>query len=523
MVNSYWSLIPPLVAIIMVLLTRRVLVSLGAGIVAAALFIASFQLGESAKLIGNGFKGVFVEDGGLNTGNVFILIFILMLGILTALVNMMGGTRAFGDYMIKHVKTRAGAQIMTMIFGVILFIDDYFNSLTVGQIAMPVTDKHKVSRAKLSYIVDSTSAPICVVTPISSWGAYIIGILGTIMATHSIVEYSAFVAFIKLIPLNFYAWSALGVILVIILRKAEFGPMKKHEEHAQKTGEVLLENKPEEKKEEEELPVSGAGTLLDLVLPIAVLLFATIGAIIWTGYNAAEGDKAIMDIFGEADVSLSLLIGGAISLIVTFIMFSRHMLRDKLTGKSFSSGVFSGIMSMLPVFFILIFAWVIVDLIETLETGTFIGDIVQNSNISLAYLPVIVFAMAGFIAFATGSSWGSFGLLLPIAGQIAASTDINLLLPVLGAVLAGSVFGDHASPISDTTILSAAGSKVSVVDHVTTQLPYALTAALISGLSYLVLGLTGNIWIGIASLVILLIALFFIIPKSKIPEETTGV
>src|SRR5699024_4517603 len=363
--NSFWSLIPPILAIIMVLMTRRVLFSLGVGIAASALFIANFNLGETIYLIWEGVKGVFVDEGALNSGNIFILIFILILGVLTSLINIMGGTRAFGDFMIKRVQTRVGAQIMTMIFVIIIFIDDYFNSLTVGQVAMPITDKHKISRAKLSYIVDSTSAPVSVIAPISSWGAYIIGILGTVLATHNITEYNGFSAFIEIIPMNFYVWAALGVILVIALCKTDFGPMKKHEERAQKTGKVLMEDNSVEDEAEKNLPVSKAGTLIDLILPIAVLLVATIAVIFWTGINALEGeDKALMDIFGEADVNYSLLVGGAISLIVVFLMFIKHIIRDKLTGRSFVSGFVAGIKSMLPAFFILIFAWTIVDLIE---------------------------------------------------------------------------------------------------------------------------------------------------------------
>src|SRR5699024_1648943 len=308
--------------------------------------------------------------------------------------------------------------------------------------------------------------------------------------------------------------------LVIALCKTDFGPMKKHEERAQKTGKVLMEDNSVEDEAEKNLPVSKAGTLIDLILPIAVLLVATIAVIFWTGINALEGeDKALMDIFGEADVNYSLLVGGAISLIVVFLMFIKHIIRDKLTGRSFVSGFVAGIKSMLPAFFILIFAWTIVDLIELLGTGNYLGGLVESSNLSLTLLPMIVFTMAGFIALATGSSWGSFGLLLPIAGQIAASTDIDLMLPMLAAVLAGSVFGDHCSPISDTTILSAAGSKVSVVDHVTTQIPYAFVAALISAVGYLILGLTASVWIGLVGVIILLVALFFILQRTKIPEE----
>lgn len=512
--NTIWSLVPPLLAIIMVLLTKRVILSLGVGIIAAAFFTANFHLGESLLLVWEAFKGVFVEDGAVNTWNVYILLFVLMLGILTAFVSMMGGTKAFGDWMIQRVKTRAGAQIMTMILGIIVFVDDYFNSLTVGQVAKPVTDKHRVSRAKLAYIVDSTSAPICVIAPVSSWGAYIIGILGTVLAAQSVTAYTAFGAFIEMIPMNYYVWAALGMVLVIAIKQADFGPMKVHEDRAIQTGEVLDPENKEKVDAESNLPVSEKGKVTDLIVPIAVLFIATLGFIYWTGLAAVEGEQSLITIFGEADVSKSLLYGGIIGLLVTFILFLRHMLKGKLTTKNFGLGLVEGTKSMLPGFTILIFAWAIVFLIGELKTGEYLAGIVQASNLSLSLLPVIVFIMAGFIAFSTGTSWGAFGILLPIAGQIAGATDIELLLPMLAAVLAGAVFGDHCSPISDTTILSSTGASCHHIDHVTTQLPYAIVAAVIAGLGYLVLGISSSVWLGLATVLISLIVLFGVLKKS---------
>ena len=517
MENTIWSLVPPLLAIIMVLLTKRVLVSLGVGIIAAAFFIASFNVVDSLALIWESFKGVFVEDGALNTWNVYILMFVLMLGILTAFVSMMGGTKAFGDWMIRRVRTRAGAQIMTMVLGIIVFVDDYFNSLTVGQVCKPVTDKHRVSRTKLAYIVDSTSAPICVIAPVSSWGAYIIGILGTILVTQNVTDYTAFGAFLQIIPMNYYVWAALGVVLVIALKQADFGPMKVHEDRAIQTGEVTDPDHKEKLDSDSDLPVSDIGRISELVIPIAVLFIATLGFMYWTGYQA--GERTLINIFGEADVAKSLLYGGIIGLIVTFLFFSRHIKSGKLSGKHFGIGLVEGTKSMLPGFTILIFAWAIVFLIGELKTGEYLASIVQSANLSLSLLPVIVFLMAGFIAFATGTSWGSFGILLPIAGQIAGATDINLLLPVLAAVLAGAVFGDHCSPISDTTILSSTGSSCHHIDHVTTQLPYALLAALITGISYLVLGISGSVWLGLLTVAVCLIVLYFILTKPKEIEQ----
>ncbi|WP_164670061.1 Na+/H+ antiporter NhaC family protein [Virgibacillus doumboii] len=513
MENTFWSLVPPLLAIIMVLITKRVLLSLGIGIVAAAFFIASFNVTESLGLIWESFKGTFVADGALNTWNVFILLFVLMLGIITAFVSMMGGTKAFGDWMVRRVKTRAGAQIMTMVLGVIVFVDDYFNSLTVGQVAKPVTDKHRVSRSKLAYIVDSTAAPVCVIAPVSSWGAYIIGIIGTIFATQGITDSSAFSAFLQMIPMNFYVWAAIGVVLVIAVRQVDFGPMKIHEQRAMKTGEVLDPENKENVDPESKLPSSDAGKVSDLVLPIAILFIATIGAMYLSGLGAVEGDASLVDIFGSAAVAESLLYGGLIGLAATFLFFFRHMAKGKLTGSHFGLGIVEGAKSMMPAFGILIFAWSIVFLIGELKTGEYLAGIVESSNLSLALLPVIVFFIAGFIAFATGTSWGSFGILLPIAGQIAAATDINLIMPMLAAVLAGAVFGDHCSPISDTTILSSTGSSCHHIDHVTTQLPYAITAAIIAGLGYVVLGISGSVLLGLATVIVGLVVFFSVLKK----------
>ncbi|MEN1969254.1 Na+/H+ antiporter NhaC family protein [Lentibacillus sp. N15] len=519
MVNSAWSLIPPILAIVMVLLTKRVLLSLGVGIVAAAFFIKSFHVVASIGLIWESFKGVFVEEGSLNTWNIYILLFVLMLGILTAFVSMMGGTKAFGDWMIKRVKTRAGAQMMTAVLGIIVFVDDYFNSLTVGQVAKPVTDKHRISRAKLAYIVDSTSAPVCVIAPVSSWGAYIIGILGTVLAAQSITGHTALGAFLKIIPMNYYVWSALGMVFIIALSRMEFGPMRVHEERAIRIGEVLDPEKKEQVDTTSQLPVSDLGKVRDLLIPIVALFIATIISMYVNGLEAVEGEKTFINIFGSADASEALLYGGLIGIAITFILFLRHIAKGKLSSKHIGIGLYEGAKSMIPGFTILIFAWAIVFLIDELGTGKYLAGVVNHAHISPAFLPFILFIIAGFIAFATGTSWGSFGILLPIAGHIAAATDIDLILPMLAAVLAGAVFGDHCSPISDTTILSSTGSSCHHIDHVTTQIPYALVAAGIAGIGYIVLGVVGNAWLGLLSVIICLGLLFVFINRSKSAEN----
>lgn len=512
MIESVWSIIPPILAIIMVLLTRKVLLSLGIGIITSALFIQNFNIKDSFLSVWNAFKSVFIEDGGLNTWNIYIIIFILFLGIITRFVAMMGGTQAFGDWMITRVKTRFGAQLMTFVLGIALFIDDYFNSLTVGQIARPITDKHKISRAKLAYIVDSTAAPVCVIAPVSSWGAYIIGLIASVFATHQIIDYTALSAFLYMIPMNFYVWSALGVVLVIAWKQSDFGLMKKHEEYAIETNNVVYSQKKGSNDEREE-KISSLGKISDLLVPIIILFIATIGFIYWSGLKNTESDSSLIEVFGEADVSLALLLGGLTALIITFIFFIRHITKKELSGKDFMQGVVQGSQSMIGAIFILIFAWAISDLIDELGTGVYLAEVIKNSSLPFALLPFILFIMAGFIAFSTGTSWGSFALLLPIAGQIAAATNIELILPMLAAVLAGAVFGDHCSPISDTTILSATGSSCHHIDHVMTQLPYAIVAALIAGCGYLILGFTQNVWLGLLAVIIGLVILAFFLPK----------
>ncbi|MDC3412120.1 Na+/H+ antiporter NhaC family protein [Terrihalobacillus insolitus] len=519
MENTIFSLIPPLLAIFMVLWTKRVLLSLIVGIVAGAILLANFQIWETILITWEAFIGVFIADGAINTWNVYILLFPLMLGVITAFMSMMGGTRAFGEWMVTRVKTRAGVQIMTMILGVIIFIDDYFNSLAVGQVARPIADRHRVSRAKLAYIVDSTAAPVCVVSPVSSWGAYIIGLLGTILAAEGVTEYNAFGAFIQMIPMNLYVFAALGVVLVIALKGVDFGPMKVHENRARETGEVLNPEHKEQIDTESKLPVSHRGTVKDLLLPIVVLFLATVGAMMWTGLKAIDGETTLINIFGSADVSLSLVYGGLAGLIMTFILYFAQVSKTgKLDTNQVVIGLKEGIKSMLPSVYILILAWTIVTLIGQLGTGTYLAGIVEQTNLSVGLLPAILFLIAGFMAFSTGTSWGSFGILLPIAGQIASATDISLILPMMAAVLAGSVFGDHCSPISDTTILSSTGSSCHHIDHVVTQIPYALVAAVISALGYIILGTTNSTVLGFAFVLASLLAFYFLL-KNNVAVE----
>ncbi|WP_026672003.1 Na+/H+ antiporter NhaC family protein [Alkalihalobacterium bogoriense] len=518
MEGTIYSLIPPVVAIVMVLLTRKVLLSLGVGIISAALLLEQFSPIESLQTLVNSFYTIFVSDGAINTWNVYILLFLLLLGMITAFITVIGGSRAFGEWALRRVKTRVGAQIVTAILGVIIFIDDYFNALAVGQVSRPLTDRHNVSRAKLAYIIDSTSAPICVVSPISSWGAYIIGIIGTILTYHHISDYSSFTAFIQMIPMNYYVILSILFVFVTATCNINIGPMKKHELRAIQTGQTFSTERgkvPGELKED--LPVSQTGSVLGLIVPIMTLIVATVTSMIYLGYQESGSGATILDVFANTDPAAALLYGGIVTVVITFLFFVYEVsVKKALPFQVSSKASWQGIQSMLPAIYILILAWMIVDLIDQLETGTFLASIIEQSNFSVALLPVILFILAGIMAFSTGTSWGTFGLMLPIAGQIMVIVEPSLLLPSLAAVLAGAVFGDHCSPISDTTILSSTGAGCHHIDHVVTQLPYAIIAAILSSVGYIVLGVTGSVWFGlIISLLLFGLIIGFLIRYSK--------
>lgn len=513
MESTIYSLIPPIVALVMVLVTRRVLLSLGIGSLTAAILLADFQFGETVSIIWESVKGLFIEDGAINSWNVNIILFLLLLGCITAFVSISGGSRAFGEWALKRVKTRTGAQLTAACLGIIIFIDDYFNSLAVGQISRPLTDRNGVSRAKLAYIIDSTAAPICVISPISSWGAYIIALLVPILGANTL-ELSGFSAFVQMIPMNFYVLAALLFVFISSWKNINFGKMKVHEDRAQLEGIVASPDKQAPGELSSSLPVSEKGSIYDLIIPIISLIIGTVSAMLWTGSQATEGEVTILKMFENTDVASSLVIGGLFGFVVTLALFLRQVYVKKAVDRSLlATGLVEGIRSMIPAVLILLFAWVICDLIGALETGSYLAGIVQKINIDIAFLPVIFFVLAGVMALSTGTSWGSFGILLPIAGEIVATVDTSMLLPSLAAVLAGAVFGDHCSPISDTTILSSTGAGCNHIDHVLTQLPYALTSAVIAAVGFLVLGLTGSTLISFILVVALCIVVLFSLKK----------
>ncbi|CDQ39186.1 Na+/H+ antiporter NhaC family protein [Virgibacillus salexigens] len=490
MEGTIFSLIPAVLMLVLVLLTRNVLLSLGTGIVVGALLIHDFAIWDSLKEIGNNLYTIFVTDGAPNTGNLLLLGFLLLLGMMTAFLQASGGSRAFGEWMIKRVKTRVGAQAMSAVLGIIIFIDDYFNSLAVGQIARPLTDRHRISRAKLAYIIDSTSAPVTVISPISSWGAYIIGIIGGLLAANGITSMEPLEAFIKMIPFNLYALGAILLVFLVAYLKMDIGPMRKHEKRAVKTGALIdpeQDNVPGDLSDTFEAHQSGK--IYHLLVPIGVLIAATIISMLITGANASEGDISILTIFANTNVNLSLFIGGLTAVLTAYIF---HAVQGKPKNNA-EKIIVEGIKTMLPAIYILLLAWMIGSIIGTLKTGEYLAQIVNNSSISPSLLPFLFFIIAGFMALATGTSWGTFGIMLPIAAEVTVITDIDMLLPSMAAVLAGSVFGDHCTPISDTTILSSTGAGSNHIDHVLTQLPYAILAAVSAAVGYLLIGFTNQV------------------------------
>ncbi|SIT91888.1 Na+/H+ antiporter NhaC family protein [Edaphobacillus lindanitolerans] len=513
MSGTIFSILPPLIAIVMVLITKRVLVSLGAGIVAGALIAASFNPGGSLSTLWKAFTVSF-WDGGLNTYNIFIMLFVLLLGVITAFVSLSGGSRAFAEWATKRIRTRRGAKLLAAFLGILIFVDDYFNALAVGQIARPITDKHKISRAKLAYFIDSTSAPVCAIAPVSSWGAYLIGIIGTILAGATAVSYTPLQAFLLMIPMNFYVLATLVfVFFAAISSNFDFGEMRRHERRALETGELFDPSKQIPGELKEEFPVHNHGRVIDLVLPIVLLVAVTFGGMFITGYRAsiAEYGRAdIWTIFEMTDVSISLLTGGIAGVLVAALLYAAQMKRNETARYSYIGTAFiSGIKAMMPAVSILVFAWALTYLIGELETGAFLSGVVQSANVPVILLPAIMFILAGVMAFATGTSWGSFGILLPIAGQVMLDAAPELLLASLAAVLGGAVFGDHCSPISDSTIMSSTGAGSNHIDHVSTQMPYALMSAGISAIGYVVLGVTDSVWAGILSVVVMLAAVIW--------------
>ena len=504
--STVLALLPPIIAIGLALITKEVYTSLFTGIVTGALLYSNFNLEVMLNTM------MFNEDGGMvyklaDSWNVGILIFLVILGILVAMLNKAGGSAAFGRWASSHIKSRIGAQLATMVLGVLIFVDDYFNCLTVGSVMRPVTDRHNVSRAKLSYLIDATAAPVCIIAPISSWAAAV---------TSSVPEDSGingFAVFLQTIPYNLYAILTLIMVIAIVVLKVDFGPMKKHETNAI-AGDLFTTGASAEATAQEELG-SPRAKVIDLVIPVIVLIATCVLGMVYTGgfFDGVDFIQA----FADSDASMGLVIGGIITLIFTFIYM---MMRDVLTFKEFADCIPEGFKAMVAPILILTLAWTLSGMTNLLGADVFVADLVGGSaNAFQGFLPIIVFAIAALLAFATGTSWGTFGILIPIVIGVFPSGQMMVIS--IAACLAGAVAGDHCSPISDTTIMASAGGQCNHVNHVATQLPYVILVSVICCVGYAIIGVFNAIgllsiaWLSLPiSIVILVAALLVIRTKS---------
>ncbi|MGX2969682.1 Na+/H+ antiporter NhaC family protein [Ursidibacter sp. B-7004-1] len=493
--SSIWSVVPAALALILAIVTRKVLLSLGVGIIVGAFMLSSDILGGFSYLKNITIALVYA-DGEFSFGKIQILVFLLLLGIFTSLLTYSGSNQAFANWAKKHIKDRRGAKLLTACLVFVTFIDDYFHSLAVGAIARPVTDKFKVSRAKLAYILDSTAAPMCVLMPVSSWGASIIATIGGLLATYSITEYTAMSAFISMSAMNFYAIFALILVFIVSYTSLDIGSMARFE-RAALNAEQQSENKEVETK----------GRVYALIVPILVLIITTVTSMIYTGAETLE-TFSLLGAFENTNVNLSLVIGGSAG-VIAVILCTLGLIKSE----DYPKAIWLGCKSMFGAIAILVLAWLISSVVKDMHTGDYLSTLVAGI-IDPAFLPAILFALATVMAFATGTSWGTFGIMLPIAAGMAVNVDATLLIPCMSAVMAGAVCGDHCSPISDTTILSSTGAQCNHMDHVTSQLPYAILVAVASAIGYLVLGFTKSALTGFVTTAVIM-AILIIVLKAK--------
>lgn len=479
-IGTFWSLIPPVVAIVLALITKEVYSSLFIGILVGGLFAASFSPLKTVDAI--------INDGLISavSGSAGIFIFLVILGILVALINKTGAAAAFGKWAQTHVKTRIGAILATFALGVLIFIDDYFNCLTVGSVMLPVTDSHKISRAKLAYLIDATAAPVCMIAPISSWAA----------AVSEYAEgtgYSGLELFIRAIPYNYYSLMTLAFILLITFMRVDYGPMLTHETNALEKGDLFTTG-VSDNRSQEELEVNDKGRVFDLIVPIAVLIVVCVFGLVYVG-GILDGTDFI-SAFSATDATVGLPWGGLITLVITIIYL---IARRVITFKDAMECVPKGFIAMVPAILILTFATALKNMTTLLSAKEFIASLMEGAAAGLHnFLPAVIFIVACFLSFSTGTSWGTFGILIPIVVGIFPATS-DLLFIGISACLAGAVCGDHCSPISDTTIMSSAGAQCDHINHVQTQLPYAITVAICSFVGYIVGGLCRNGWIGLVA------------------------
>jgi len=473
MYASFWALIPPIVAIVLALITKEVYSSLFVGILIGGIFYSGFQFELTVThVFQDGIVGVLSDSY-----NVGILVFLVVLGIMVCMMNKAGGSAAFGRWASVHIKSRAGAQLATILLGVLIFIDDYFNCLTVGSVMRPVTDKHNISRAKLSYLIDATAAPVCIIAPISSWAAAVTGF---------VEGEDGFSIFIRAIPYNYYAILTIVMMVTIVLLKIDYGQMKLHEENAIKGDLYTTPDRPYANAEEE--TVNSKGGVIDLVFPIIVLIVCCVIGMIYTGgFFSGAG---FVEAFSGSDASVGLMLGSFFALIITIAFYA---VRKVLKFSESMACVPDGFKAMVPAILILTFAWTLKAMTDSLGAAEYVAGVMESAASGLVgLLPAIIFVVGCFLAFATGTSWGTFGILIPIVVAVFAGTNETMMIMSISACMAGAVCGDHCSPISDTTIMASAGAQCNHVNHVTTQLPYAVTVAAVSFVTYAIAGFVRN-------------------------------
>lgn len=495
---TWWALIPPVIAILLALITKEVYSSLFIGILCGGLIYSNFSFeGTMNHVISDGFIASIADSY-----NIGILIFLVLLGALVAMMNKAGGSQAFGKWASSHIKSRVGAQLATIILGVLIFIDDYFNCLTVGSVMRPVTDKHKISRAKLSYLIDATAAPVCIIAPISSWAAAVAG-----FAKGSGAK-SGMSLFISAIPYNFYALLTIVMMLYLAISKMDYGPMKKHELNAL-NGDLFTSGEPQ--MSEDEIKENPKGKVIDLVLPVIVLIVTCVLGMIYSGGFFAKGDDKVgfIEAFSNSDASVGLVIGSFAALIFTVIYY---ICRRVIKFTDCMSALPAGFKAMVPAIMILCCAWTLKAMTDSLGAKIYISQLIEGSAASLQYfLPAIIFLIAVGLSFSTGTSWGTFGILIPIVLSVFGAKDGNITIIAVSACMAGAVCGDHCSPISDTTIMASAGGQCNHINHVSTQLPYAMTVAGVSFVSYIIAGFVQSWYISLPIAIVLMLGTLFVI------------
>ena len=502
MYATFWSLIPPVVAIGLALITKEVYSSLFIGILIGGVFWSGFSFEKTfTHVLQDGIIGSLSDSY-----NMGILVFLVILGIMVCLMNKTGGSDAFGDWAKDHIKTRIGAQLATILLGILIFIDDYFNCLTVGSVMRPITDKHHVSRAKLAYIIDATAAPVCIIAPISSWAAAVTGF---------VPGANGFSIFIRSIPFNFYALLTIVMMLTITLLKEDFGPMRLHEDNALKGDLYTTPDRPYADAEKE--ITTGKGKVIDLVVPVVILIIFCAGGMLYSGgFFSGNG---IIKSFSSSDASVGLSLGSLLAFILVLIFY---MARKVLNFKECMECVPEGFKAMVPAILILTFAWSLKAMTDSLGAAPFVAGIMETSAKGLMnFLPAIIFVIGCFLAFATGTSWGTFGVLIPIVVAVFNGSNEQMMIISISACMAGAVCGDHCSPISDTTIMASAGAQCNHINHVNTQLPYAATVAGTSFVCYIIAGFMQSV-IALPIAIVLMFVVLYVIRKftGKEADET---